>query len=608
MAVDELEVLLNLDLDPLEDQLEEAVDKFDRLDNKTMDSVEDELDDAGEAADDLGDKLEQADDQAVDVDVDDGEVSQLQRRLSALDGRSVEIDADVDRERLQGALGSGGGGRTGGIFGGNRLPGELDEVQEGFMALGAVPPQLKALGAAGATAAAALGAGAGLAGVATKLAAELGPQGLQSDVQGARATFKETGREFASAFSGVIRSEVLPAVRGLAATIQTVDDELATFSGITIDLLKNIQGVGPFIGAVVAAGRAEGESQSNADALAQGVGNVPGIREITRTMTQAIERVRERFRRDLIPREDMLQQVKGLRLDAVKQLQKLEQQVPGAFPPDLIGAFVAKLKQVRKQLKDIRTISDEELKQATLQPADASQVDPAGQASLQTGEGIGARIPGRLGGIQNDERRIALLKRQTKGLSRLGKVGTRAFRRIGSNVGRTLGQILTLQKGVGSLGQAFQSVGASIVQAIQGMIQQLTQAVAVAGALRAAIAFLPGVNAIGGASSFGGLLGGVLGLANGGVVQSEMLAKVGEGTESEAVMPLSRLSGMVEKAAAMGASVPAAVSGRSIGVQQAGSATTRIEGGNLSIDVPVEAVHTSSRIGASNKRRTGREV
>ncbi|MCS4181945.1 hypothetical protein GGQ07_003409 [Salinibacter ruber] len=608
MAIDELEVLLNLDLGPLEDKVDDAIDEVDRLDGKSTDNLEDDFEDTAEAADDLTESMEDADSQSVRPDVDSSEITQLERRLSALDGRSVEIDADVDRERLRGALSGGGGGRTGGIFGGNRLPGELDEVQEGFSALGAVPPQLKALGAAGATAAAALGAGAGLAGVATKLAAELGPQGLQSDVQGARATFKETGREFASAFSGVIRSEVLPAARGLATVIQSIDDDLASFSGIMIDLLKNIQGVGPVIGAVVGAGRAAGQSQSNADALAQGVGNVPGIREITRTMTQAIERVRERFERDLIPKEEMLSQIKSLRLDAVKQLQKLEQQVPGAFPPDLIGAFVTQLKRVKKQLKDIRTISDEELKQATLQPADASQVDPAGQASLQTGEGIGARIPGRLGGIQNAERRIALLKRQTKGLSRLGKVGTRAFRRIGSNVGRTLGQILTLQKGVGSLGQAFQSVGASIVQAIQGMIQQLTQAVAVAGALRAAIAFLPGVNAIGGASSFGGLLGGVLGLANGGVVQSEMLAKVGEGTESEAVMPLSRLSGMVEKAAAMGASVPAAVSGRSIGVQQAGSATTRIEGGSLSIDIPVEAVHTSSRIGASNKRRTGREV
>ncbi len=571
MAVDELEVLLNLDLDPLEDQLEEAVDKFDRLDNKTMDSVEDELDDAGEAADDLGDKLEQADDQAVDVDVDDGEVSQLQRRLSALDGRSVEIDADVDRERLRGALSGGGGGRTGGIFGGNRLPGELDEVQEGFMALSAVPPQLKALGAAGATAAAALGAGAGLAGVATKLAAELGPQGLQSDVQGARATFKETGREFASAFSGVIRSEVLPAARGLATVIQSIDDDLATFSGIMIDLLKNIQGVGPVIGAVVGAGRAAGESQSNADALAQGVGNVPGIREITRTMTQAIQRVRERFKRDLIPREEMLSQIKGLRLDAVKQLQKLEQQVPGAFPPNLLDAFVAKLKQVRKQLKEIRTVSLDELPA----PGSASKAEPAAPATGDTGS-ISGSIPSRIQGIPNAERRIALLKRQTQGLNKLGKVGARAFRRIGSNVGRTLGQILTLQKGVGSLGQAFQSVGASIVQALQGMIQQLTQAVAVAGALRAAIAFLPGVNAIGGASSFGGLLGGVLGLADGGIVKSEMLAKVGEGTESEAVMPLSQLNGMIQQSAQIGAANVGAGRVSPAGSGQGGTLTAAI--------------------------------
>ncbi len=575
MAVDELEVLLNLDLDPLEDQLEEAVDKFDRLDNKTMDSVEDELDDAGEAADDLGDKLEQADDQAVDVDVDDGEVAQLQRRLSALDGRSVEIDADVDRERLRGAIGGGGGGRTGGIFGGNRLPGELDEVQEGFMALGAVPPQLKALGAAGAAAAAALGAGAGLAGVATQLAAQLGPQGLQSDVKAAQATFKEAGREFASAFSGVIRSEVLPAARGLSLALQTIDEDLASFSGVMIDLLKNIQGVGPVIGAVVGAGRAAGESQSNADALAQGVGNVPGIREITRTMTQAIQRVRERFKRDLIPREDMLQQIKGLRLDAVKQLQKLEQQVPGAFPPDLIGAFVTQLKRVKKQLKDIRTISDEELKQATLQPADASQVDPAAPATGDTGS-ISGSIPSRVQGIPNAERRIALLKRQTQGLNKLGKVGARAFRRIGSNVGRTLGQILTLQKGVSGLGSVFQSVGASIVRSLQRVVSQLIQAVTQAAALRAAIAFIPGLNAIGGASSFGGLLGGVLGLADGGIVKSEVLAKVGEGTESEAVMPLSKLSGMIQQSAQMGAASVGAGRVSPAGSGQGGTLTAAI--------------------------------
>jgi hypothetical protein len=63
---------------------------------------------------------------------------------------------------------------------------------------------------------------------------------------------------------------------------------------------------------------------------------------------------------------------------------------------------------------------------------------------------------------------------------------------------------------------------------------------------------------------------------------------------------------MVEKAAAMGANVSAAVSGRSIGVQQAGSATTQIEGTSLSIEVPVEAVTTANRIGSAKQSRVGR--
>lgn len=531
------------------------------------------------------------------------EVENVMMKAQALDAQDVDIDADVDRDVDRGSS-----------FGGRgRLPGELDEVQESFMALSAVPPQLKALGAAGATAAAALGAGAGLAGVATKLAAELGPQGLQSDVQGARATFKETGREFASAFSGVIRSEVLPAVRGLAGAIQTVDDDLATFSGAMIDLLKNIQGVGPLIGAVVGAGRAAGESQSNADALAQGIGDVPGIREITRTMTQAIQRVRERFKRDLIPREDMLEQIKGLRLDAVKQLQKLEQQVPGAFPPGLISAFAAQLKRVKKQLKDIRTISDKELKNATLQPADASKAEPAGQASLETGS-IGESIPRRIQGIPNAERRIALLKRQTKGLSRLGKVGTRAFRRIGSNVGRTLGQILTLQKGVSGLGQVFQSVGASIVRSLQRVVSQLIQAVTTAAALRAAIAFIPGLNAIGGASSFSGLLSGVLGLADGGIVKKQTLAMIGEGGSDEAVVPLDgRLTDRIQTAMTNVQSMiqpatpsvqPAATSINTGGQMSLQGGAARLDGDRITVPISVvgDAVAQHNRI----QRRVGR--
>lgn len=536
MAIDELEVLLNLDLDPLEDDLEEAVDKFDRLDGRSTANAQDELDDAAEAANDLSDKLEEADDQDVNTQVDDTEVTQLQRRLSALDGRSVEIDADVDRERLRGALGGGSGGRDRGIFGGNRLPGELDEVQEGFMALSAVPPQLKALGAAGATAAAALGAGAGLAGVATQLAAELGPQGLQSDVQGARATFKETGREFASAFSGVIRSEVLPAARGLATVIQSIDDDLATFSGATIDLLKNIQGVGPLIGAVVGAGRAAGESQSNADALAQGIGDVPGIREITRTMTQGIERVHERFERDLIPKEEMLSQIKSLRLDAVKQLQKLEQKVPGAFPPGLLDRFAEQLGEVKKQLKEVGSVSLDNLPS----PGDAEQVEAAGPTQAETSPA--SEVPDRVSGPQGGGRSLAerartirrsmfQVRRQIRQnvlvMGTFEQVGTRALARLGQGLGQVVAGIVTLRSGISSVGDAFKAMGQAALQVLRQVIAKLASAAALAAVLGPIL----GVSSAGFGSIFKGVLGGggIPGLASGGVIEKGGIARVHKG-------------------------------------------------------------------------------
>jgi len=594
MAIDELEVLLNLNLDPLEDDLEEAVDKFDRLDGRSTDNAQEELDDAAEAADDLSDKLEEADDQDVNAQVDDGEVAQLQRRLAALDGRSVEIDADVDREQLRGALSGGGGGRDRGIFGGNRLPGELDEVQEGFMALSAVPPQLKALGAAGAAAAAALGAGAGLAGVATKLAAELGPQGLQSDVKAAQATFKEAGREFASAFSGVIRSEVLPAARGLSLALQKTDDDMASFSGVMIDLLKNIQGVGPLIRGVVGAGRAAGESQSNADALAQGIGDVPGIREITRKMTQGIERVRERFERDLIPKEEMLSQIKSLRLDAVKQLQKLEQKVPGAFPPALLDRFAEQLREVKEQLEEVGSVSLDNLPS----PGDAEQVETAGPTQAETSPA--SEVPNRVSGAQGGGRSLAerartirrsmfQVRRQIRQnvlvMGTFEQVGTRALTRLGQGLGQVVAGIVTFQSGISSVGDAFRSLGNAAVQVLQQVIAKLASAAALAAVLGPIL----GVSSAGFGSIFKASVSGqAIPLASGGIVTGPTLAMVGEGGESEAVMPLSKLESMMggEGGASFAAGTPS--------LQRD------------TIEIPVEMVNTASNLGSTNKTRSGR--
>lgn len=538
MAIDELEVLLNLDLDPLEDDLEEAVDKFDRLDGRSTQNAQNELDDAAEAADDLSDELEEADDQDVNVDVNDGEVSQLQRRLAALDGRSVEIDTDVDRERLVGAF-SGGGSSGGGSRGRDRvrLPGELDEVQEGIQAIGLIPPQIQALAGAATAAVAALGAGAGLAGVATQLAAEMGPQGLQSDVKAAQSTFKEAGREFASTFSGVIRSEVLPAARGLSLALQTVDEDLASFSGAMIDLLKGLQGAGPVIGAVVGAGRASGESQSNADALAQGIGDVPGIREITRTMTQGIERVRERFERDLIPKEEMLSQIKSLRLDAVKQLQKLEQKVPGAFPPALIDRFAQGLREVKKQLQEVNSVPLDSLPS----PGDAEQVETAAptQADTDPTSDVPDRVSPSPGGggrslaerARTIRRSMFQVRRQIRlnvvTMSTFSRVGTQALAQLGQGFGRVLTNIITLQGGIKSVGDAFQAMGRVAVQVLRQVISKLASAAALATVLGPIL----GVSSASFGSIFKATLGGgqIPGLASGGLIERGGIARVHKG-------------------------------------------------------------------------------
>jgi hypothetical protein len=124
------------------------------------------------------------------------------------------------------------------------------------------------------------------------------------------------------------------------------------------------------------------------------------------------------------------------------------------------------------------------------------------------------------------------------------------------------------------------------------MIQQLTQAVAVAGALRAAIAFIPGLNAVGGASSFGGLLGNAIGLAKGGIVTGPTLAMVGEGGESEAVMPLSKLESMMAPTAAA-----------SGGVQQTGAA--RLSTAKQVLEIPIGVVNDAAKQGATQHSTSG---
>jgi hypothetical protein len=78
----------------------------------------------------------------------------------------------------------------------------------------------------------------------------------------------------------------------------------------------------------------------------------------------------------------------------------------------------------------------------------------------------------------------------------------------------------------------------------------------VAAILQATIfaAIMSAINAgTGGALTFGGYFMKALGMADGGIVTGPTHALIGEGNESEAVMPLSKLSGMLNTTFSAGA-------------------------------------------------------
>lgn len=96
-----------------------------------------------------------------------------------------------------------------------------------------------------------------------------------------------------------------------------------------------------------------------------------------------------------------------------------------------------------------------------------------------------------------------------------------------------------------------ESAGAALEQMFKNLALQLTQMVIQALLFKAIMsAFGLGAVPTGGG---GGFLGKILGLANGGIVTKPTFAMVGEGGESEAVMPLSKLDALMGNAFASGA-------------------------------------------------------
>jgi hypothetical protein len=90
------------------------------------------------------------------------------------------------------------------------------------------------------------------------------------------------------------------------------------------------------------------------------------------------------------------------------------------------------------------------------------------------------------------------------------------------------------------------SIGEALKNVFVGIAEQIAFAAVKAAAFTAILNLIPGMQGVSEAlGGFKGMFKRFLGLANGGIVTGPTLAMVGEGNESEAVMPLSKLGNLM---------------------------------------------------------------
>lgn len=130
---------------------------------------------------------------------------------------------------------------------------------------------------------------------------------------------------------------------------------------------------------------------------------------------------------------------------------------------------------------------------------------------------------------------------------------TKSYERFAETISNTVTNALmsmfdAMQQGenpLQAIGQMFANIAKQIAAAvIQAIIFK---------ALLDAFPALKGVFTAMGAASSGGGIGKLLGMASGGIATGPTLAMIGEGPESEAVLPLSKLSGMLNRTFSAGA-------------------------------------------------------
>lgn len=146
-----------------------------------------------------------------------------------------------------------------------------------------------------------------------------------------------------------------------------------------------------------------------------------------------------------------------------------------------------------------------------------------------------------LTGVTKDKEKIAKknIEQEGKDLEELTQKYEKFSMTIASNVtGALVGMFEAMQQGI--------SFGDALSQMFGRLAQQIAETLVQAAIFAGIFSLLSGGAGATGGLSFFGAFTKILGLASGGVATGPTLAMIGEGSESEAVLPLSKLGNMMQ--------------------------------------------------------------
>lgn len=203
-----------------------------------------------------------------------------------------------------------------------------------------------------------------------------------------------------------------------------------------------------------------------------------------------------------------------------------------------IGLEMVKLSgYTQSEENEIQKLNDESTKYYKKKLTDLSE------QSNKTG--FGAKMQGI---FQKDEAAIKAEDAEQKRLAKLIKEYEKFAETISGTVTNALFSMYdAMQQG--------ESAGEALSQMFSRLLRQLAEMAVKAAIFAGIMSIISGgaSNVAGGGLSFLGSFKKILGLASGGIATGPTLAMIGEGGESEAVLPLSKLGGMLDRTFTAGA-------------------------------------------------------